>query len=125
MEAKRWCIPVARRGHFIKRSKELLLFAPSGTSGTSDLPPLSGPSGYKALGRQTVAVRKVLARSRDRAKAVVSSLVDAVMTRPADHKTIIEIVPAAELRVFDVVSLCGLAKRVTGSSIFTDLRDRC
>ena len=33
MEAKRWCIPIARTGLSIKRSKELLLLARNGSTG--------------------------------------------------------------------------------------------
>ena len=69
-------------------------------------------------------MRKVVAHTRDHAEAVVPTLVDAIVARPTDHDTIIQIVPTAKLCMLDVVGLCGLSKRVLGSSAVTNPRDR-
>ena len=55
MEAKRWCIPIARTGLSIKRSKELPLLARLGHGVMSDLCPLSGEERESIFG----AVRSV------------------------------------------------------------------
>jgi len=60
MEAKRWCIPIARTGLSIKRSKELLLLALLRPRATSALPPLSDRSLRRQLREQGISFRGLL-----------------------------------------------------------------
>ena len=47
----------------------------------------------------------------DRPEAVVSTLVDAVMARPANHDTVIKVIGTTKLCMFDVMGLRALPNR--------------
>jgi hypothetical protein len=70
--------------------------------------------------RSPVIVREIVHRPYDRAEAIVSTLVDAVMARPTNHDAIVEMVGAAELRVLDVMGLSAFRKLVRGPARLTN-----
>lgn len=70
-------------------------------------------------------VREIIHRPYHRAKAIVPTLVDAVMARPTNHDAIVEMVGAPKLRVFDVMSLSAFRKLVRGPARFTNLGNWC
>jgi hypothetical protein len=78
MEAKRWCIPIARTGLSIKRSKELLLLAQSGHSSTSGSGPLSGGKGkwdgYADAIKGVTAESAVVIRALESARSPAAQL---------------------------------------------------
>jgi hypothetical protein len=71
-----------------------------------------------------VIVQEVVRRAHDCAEAVVSTLVDAVMARLTDHHTIVQVVRAAKLDVFHMMSLGAFKEFVLFSAGVTNFGDR-
>jgi hypothetical protein len=67
---------------------------------------------------------KVIRRPRHCAEAVVPAFVNAVVARLTNHDTIIEMICATKLYVFDVMSLSTFCKPVLGTARFTNLHNR-
>lgn len=69
-------------------------------------------------------MREVFGSAYDRPEAVVAALVDAVVAGLAKRDTIIDVVRATELRVFDVMRLGAFAEFVCSLTGIADRRDR-
>ena len=67
---------------------------------------------------------KIVRRPHDGAEAIISTLVNAVVARPTNHDTIIEVVGTAKFYVFDVMGLSAFPKLMFGTARFTNCRNR-
>jgi hypothetical protein len=71
----------------------------------------------------STVVWEVIRRSDDCTKAVVPTLVDAVMARLTNHNTIIELISSSKFYMFYVMTLSCFQKFVLGSACFANLRN--